>query len=554
MEDVARVLLRRPRRELIEGACAGVLWRSRVRSVCWRALLAVLPERPDEWAASARAARGEYAELLSRQQAARGRGARAAVPRRASEGGAPPPRPPRPEAGGCWDTLYLAAGEDEAQGTTKTVSTGVQEGAGAADGEALRVATARAAEAEIWKDVVRTRTHVAAGPEAEALRQRMLRVLLVWACAHPDVGYKQGMNELLAVIIAVLDHEYTRFEREHGGEGQGEGEGERFDALLAELTDRAFLEHDAYALLGALLARLAPLYAPDAAFGCPARQEPSAGAVPGAAAPVPAAPHAPAHGASELGDTGSLQRQGSGADAPEPLPARLERIQHVLLQRADPELAAVLHAAGVAPEHFMLRWLRCLLTREIAQPQVLLVWDAVFARTPAAFTLVDAVCVALLTEPTVRQGVLAAADEVELRAAIKNIPSLADYQVALIVFKACQLFEEHQAAVANVRRQLTEQEERRRDCGYDNGGGGGGGGNDDGDYNDRKCLCINAASSTDSVPLFDSSALDYRAPATAATTAAAAQRLGGAVADPAAWVQDRLGELLRKARFRTNLD
>ena len=41
----------------------------------------------------------------------------------------------------------------------------------------------------------------------EYVQTHMLRVLTVWACLHPCLSYRQGMHELLAPIIKVLDQD-----------------------------------------------------------------------------------------------------------------------------------------------------------------------------------------------------------------------------------------------------------------------------------------------------------------------------------------------------------
>ena len=41
----------------------------------------------------------------------------------------------------------------------------------------------------------------------EHVQVSMLRVLTVWACLHPALSYRQGMHELLAPIIKVLDQD-----------------------------------------------------------------------------------------------------------------------------------------------------------------------------------------------------------------------------------------------------------------------------------------------------------------------------------------------------------
>ena len=43
------------------------------------------------------------------------------------------------------------------------------------------------------------------------MRRIVTDVLTVWALEHPKPGYRQGMHELLAPIVFVLDKEKVRF-------------------------------------------------------------------------------------------------------------------------------------------------------------------------------------------------------------------------------------------------------------------------------------------------------------------------------------------------------
>uniref|UniRef100_H3GEI1 Rab-GAP TBC domain-containing protein n=1 Tax=Phytophthora ramorum TaxID=164328 RepID=H3GEI1_PHYRM len=56
---------------------------------------------------------------------------------------------------------------------------------------------------EIEKDVFRTRSELAFFSSGSIAMQQMLYILFVFAKLHPDVGYVQGMNEILAPTIYV---------------------------------------------------------------------------------------------------------------------------------------------------------------------------------------------------------------------------------------------------------------------------------------------------------------------------------------------------------------
>lgn len=77
---------------------------------------------------------------------------------------------------------------------------------------------------------------------------RMLGVLTVWASKN-DLGYRQGMHELLALICEALEQE-----RAHGGEGF---------AQSGVVNEGPFSESDAYVLFDALMGHQSELFATD---------------------------------------------------------------------------------------------------------------------------------------------------------------------------------------------------------------------------------------------------------------------------------------------------
>lgn len=66
-------------------------------------------------------------------------------------------------------------------------------------------------------------------------RDTLTQILYLWAAEHPDPGYKQGMNELLAVILIVFDTER---------------------AAKMEAFDPVYLRHDTYMFFDALMQKL----------------------------------------------------------------------------------------------------------------------------------------------------------------------------------------------------------------------------------------------------------------------------------------------------------
>jgi hypothetical protein len=59
---------------------------------------------------------------------------------------------------------------------------------------------------------------------------------------------------------------------------------------------------------------------------------------------------------------------------------RCHRIHHRYLKVIDRELYDYLEAQSVEPQMHLLRWIRCLLSREFRLSDVLLIWDAIFSK------------------------------------------------------------------------------------------------------------------------------------------------------------------------------
>lgn len=52
----------------------------------------------------------------------------------------------------------------------------------------------------------------------------MLQILTVWACLHPVISYRQGMHELLAPMVKVLEADLCAHEAHAGAASDSEEE------------------------------------------------------------------------------------------------------------------------------------------------------------------------------------------------------------------------------------------------------------------------------------------------------------------------------------------
>jgi TBC1 domain family member 5 len=169
--------------------------------------------------------------------------------------------------------------------------------------------------AEIFQDVERCM------PEEPYFRQpqtqrMLLDILFVFCKINQDIGYRQGMHEILAPILWVLEQDAIDF-----GNNGDPSPAPQSDSLMKQILDRACIEHDAFTLLSLIMRSAKSFYE----LGEPDRRSsnPSTGS------------NTPQHGAS-------------------PIVERSKRIHEVYLARLDPELAKHLTDIEVLPQIFLM--------------------------------------------------------------------------------------------------------------------------------------------------------------------------------------------------------
>ncbi|TVY85563.1 TBC1 domain family member [Lachnellula suecica] len=209
--------------------------------------------------------------------------------------------------------------------------------------------------AEIFQDVERCM------PEEDYFRKpetqkTLLDILFVFCKINQDVGYRQGMHEVLAPILWVIEQDAIKTQAEEMSPGPEE------DTVMKEMLDRSYIEHDAFTLLSLVMRSAKSFYElaepdkrPDTSF------------------------------------TGS----GAPQQGASPIVERSKRIHEVYLARLDPELAKHLTDIEVLPQIFLIRWIRLLFGREFPFDDLLALWDTLLAEDPD-LDLVDMVCVAML--------------------------------------------------------------------------------------------------------------------------------------------------------------
>ncbi|KAH7049164.1 rab-GTPase-TBC domain-containing protein [Macrophomina phaseolina] len=174
-------------------------------------------------------------------------------------------------------------------------------------------------------------------------QQMMLDILFIFCKLNPDVGYRQGMHEVLAPILWVIERDAVD-QKEAGVDHRTQHKD-----LLLDLCDSRFIEHDTFTLFGLVMQNAKTYYEP------------------------------------------SKTKLSSDS----PMLAKCRHIFEKLLPKADPELADHLKEIEVAPQMFLMRWMRLLFGREFPFDEVLLMWDLIFAADPS-LEIVDYVCIAML--------------------------------------------------------------------------------------------------------------------------------------------------------------
>ncbi|KAL1961365.1 hypothetical protein VTO42DRAFT_93 [Malbranchea cinnamomea] len=186
-------------------------------------------------------------------------------------------------------------------------------------------------------------------------KTRMLDILFIYAKLNPDLGYRQGMHELLAPVLWVVTQDaIDKTSLDSTEQSQKE-------EVLFQILDSDYIEHDAFTIFCAIMHTAKQFYEHDDVTNSGVRQYPS------------------------------------------PIIVRSQHIHQVVLRSVDGDLADHLQEIEILPQIFLTRWIRLLFGREFPFRDVLLMWDLLFAEN-LSLSLIELVCVAMLLR--VRQQLL----------------------------------------------------------------------------------------------------------------------------------------------------
>lgn len=174
-------------------------------------------------------------------------------------------------------------------------------------------------------------------PETQRI---MLDVLFIYCRLNPDVSYRQGMHEILAPILWVVESDAIDL----GESSKAMGE----DALIKDVFDGTYIEHDAFALFGQTMQSAKNFY-----------------------------------------------EQTTHQGAENPIGSRSRKIFTDMLPLVDPELAQHLESVDIVPQVFLIRWIRLIFGREYNFEDLLTIWDVIFAEDQT-LEIVDHICLTML--------------------------------------------------------------------------------------------------------------------------------------------------------------
>ena len=201
--------------------------------------------------------------------------------------------------------------------------------------------------AEIWQDVERCMPENSYFREP-ATQAMLLDILFIYCKLNKDIGYRQGMHEVLAPILWVMSCDAIEADL-------SKDSWKDIEEIEKLSLDQTFIEHDAFTLFGIVMQSVRAFY--------------------------------------EIGNQSEPQIPGLVSNSP--IVQRSKRIHEYFLLQTDPELAEHLAAIEILPQIFIIRWVRLIFGREFPFEDVLSLWDLLFAEDPH-LDLIDLISVSML--------------------------------------------------------------------------------------------------------------------------------------------------------------
>ncbi|KAF9069930.1 rab-GTPase-TBC domain-containing protein [Rhodocollybia butyracea] len=193
------------------------------------------------------------------------------------------------------------------------------------------------------------------------VQDQLTNILFLYTTMNPDIGYRQGMHELLAPLYYAVDVDSLPDTLEESN----------LD-MAVELCSQVWVAADAWVLFESVMRYGSRWYE--------WRERPLTQTL-----PSPLSNHV------QINPDGKAQMKPYIA----PIVQDCNEIQSTLLHTTDPLLWKHLQSSGLEPQIYGIRWLRLLFTREFSMPDAMRLWDVLFACDPT-LDVVPWICVAML--------------------------------------------------------------------------------------------------------------------------------------------------------------
>ena len=192
------------------------------------------------------------------------------------------------------------------------------------------------------------------------VQDRMVDLLFIWCKLEPDIGYRQGMHELLAPLLWTVDFDSLET-----------ASGDQDNAMARLVLSREHIEHNTWQLYASLM-KSAKIYYDF----------------------TPSVPQPVDRTAQHIAHNASFVEPSNASTLVQPIVSIATRI-HSLLKVIDRELWQKLEALAVEPQLYAIRWLRLLFSREFPIKETMILWDGLFAEDPS-LRLMEYVCLCML--------------------------------------------------------------------------------------------------------------------------------------------------------------
>jgi len=209
------------------------------------------------------------------------------------------------------------------------------------------------------------------------IKQLLTSILFTWSKQNSDISYKQGMNEILGIILFVAYAERAPETSEISPQAA---------RYLSILNDPRYIEADSFWMFSRVMdLGIKELFNPvvthknkankkNDLFSWDAEKE-----------------------RNDLVNTDKSHEENVSS-----VLKRCHKIHHRLLQSIDRELYQHMESQKIEPQMYLQRWVRCMFTREFNMADTLIVWDSLFAslvmpiENNKDILLMDHICVAMI--------------------------------------------------------------------------------------------------------------------------------------------------------------